>query len=122
MQKLTGRPSVAPGGTPRAASILMTRGEDLARLTGRRGGGEIREGENTFFVLETKTKNHFLGSEKEPASLAKLAGGSGPGRDGSFEPPPGQNPACGFPAPGSHLGSTESEAGRGPRMKDAGFG
>lgn len=24
-------------------------------------------------------------------------------------PPPGQNPACSFPAPGSHLGSAESE-------------
>ncbi len=27
----------------------------------------------------------------------------GPGRDGPFGPPPGQNPASGFPAPGSHL-------------------
>ena len=26
------------------------------------------------------------------------------GRDGVFTPPPGQNPASGFPAPGSHLG------------------
>ena len=30
-----------------------------------------------------------------------------PGRDGPFGPPPGQNPASGFPAPGSHFGSTE---------------
>ncbi len=32
------------------------------------------------------------------------------GRDGPHGPPPGQNPASGFPAPGSRLGSTESEA------------
>ena len=32
-----------------------------------------------------------------------------PGRDGPFGPPPGQNPASGFPAPGSHFGSTECE-------------
>jgi hypothetical protein len=31
---------------------------------------------------------------------------SGPGRDGPFGPPPGQSPAGGFPAPGSHLRST----------------
>jgi hypothetical protein len=30
-----------------------------------------------------------------------------PGRDGPFGPPPGQNPACRFPAPGSHLRSTD---------------
>lgn len=35
---------------------------------------------------------------------------SGPGRDGPFGPPPGQNPASGSPAPGSHLGSTERRA------------
>jgi hypothetical protein len=29
-----------------------------------------------------------------------------PGRDGPFGPPPGQSPACRFPAPGSHLRST----------------
>ena len=41
------------------------------------------------------------------------------GRDGPFEPPPEQNPASGFPAPGSHLGSTGSEAFVGPRVKNA---
>jgi len=34
----------------------------------------------------------------------------GSGRDGSFEPPPGQNPADGSPVPGSHLGSTDRVA------------
>ena len=42
------------------------------------------------------------------------------GRDGPFGPPPGQNPASGFPAPGSHLGSTEGEALGGPGMMDTG--
>jgi hypothetical protein len=32
--------------------------------------------------------------------------GGRPGRDGPFGPPPGQSPACRFPAPGSHLRST----------------
>jgi hypothetical protein len=31
----------------------------------------------------------------------------GRGRDGPHGPPPAQSPACGFPAPGSHLGSTD---------------
>ena len=43
-----------------------------------------------------------------------------PGRDGPFGPPPGQSPACGFPAPGSHLGSTGSETFVGPWMMDPG--
>jgi hypothetical protein len=38
------------------------------------------------------------------------------GRDGPFGPPPGQNPASGFPAPGFHLGSAESKALLGPGM------
>jgi hypothetical protein len=49
-------------------------------------------------------------------------GDSGPGRDGPCGPPPGQNPACGFPAPGSHLGSAGSmtfgETARGPGVED----
>lgn len=44
----------------------------------------------------------------------------GPGRDGPFGPPPGQIPASGFPAPGSHLGSTGREAYGGPWMVDLG--
>jgi hypothetical protein len=36
--------------------------------------------------------------------------------------PPGQSPACGFPAPGSHIGSTGSEAHLGPGMNGAGVG
>jgi hypothetical protein len=34
----------------------------------------------------------------------------GPGRDGPFGPPPGQNPASRFPAPGSHLWVNGSES------------
>jgi hypothetical protein len=34
---------------------------------------------------------------------------TGHGRDGPFGPPPVQNPACGFPAPGSHLRSTDEK-------------
>jgi hypothetical protein len=41
-----------------------------------------------------------------PGFFLRLCVCLGPGRDGPFEPPPGQNPASGFPAPGSHLGST----------------
>ena len=52
------------------------------------------------------------------SSLPAYAGAR-PGRDGSFEPPPGQNPASGFPAPGSHLGSTESKALLGPGVYDS---
>jgi hypothetical protein len=36
----------------------------------------------------------------------------GRGRDGPLDPPPAQNPACGFPAPGSHLRSTATELRR----------
>jgi len=39
-----------------------------------------------------------------PANSARFS--FGPGRDGPCGPPPGQNPASGFPAPGSHLRST----------------
>ena len=43
----------------------------------------------------------------------------GPGRDGPFGPPPGQNPASGFPAPVSHLESAEREALLRPWMMDS---
>jgi hypothetical protein len=46
----------------------------------------------------------------------------GPGRDGPCGPPPGQNPACGFPAPGSHVGSTGSESHLRPRVDDGDVG
>ena len=39
----------------------------------------------------------------------------------AFRPPPGQNPASGFPAPGSHLRSAESEATLRPRMMEPGI-
>jgi hypothetical protein len=57
------------------------------------------------------------------ASIATRARGrvprrAGPGRDGPFGPPPGQNPACGFPAPGSHLRSTGEKATKRNRMSD----
>jgi len=47
------------------------------------------------------------------------------GRDEAFTPPPGQNPASGFPAPGSHLGqfglrSVPWARGGGSRAKEAG--
>ncbi len=52
------------------------------------------------------------------AAWVRLPLGGSPGRDGPFGPPPGQIPASGFPAPGSHLGSAESEALLRPRMHD----
>jgi len=82
------------------------------REDGRTGG------ENAFFDSEDRIKKYFL--RGSGGNELAVAGGSGSGRDGPFGPPPGQIPASGFPAPGSHLGSTESEACRRPGVKDAG--
>ena len=54
----------------------------------------------------------FSSAHTAPVSVSarvSVSTPSRPGRDGPFGPPPGQNPASGFPAPGSHLGSTGIE-------------
>src|SRR3954447_10912330 len=71
--------------------------------------------------LEFKTTADELAEFATPlvvVSAAPLSARSS-GRDGPFGPPPGTEPASGFPAPGSHFGSTECEPFCGPRMKDA---
>ena len=83
--------------------------------------GRSTEGEkDDFLALRARKCVLFRPSILPPFLFIPLSRLPGPGRDGPFGPPPGQNPASGFPAPGSHLGSTESEALRWPGVMDAG--
>jgi hypothetical protein len=82
-----------------------------AKPTTYRTMGCIREHGN----LDPSADVNSVGKPTGPARSRTRGGASvvvgaresrGRGRDGALTPPPAQNPASGFPAPGSHLRST----------------
>ena len=76
--------------------------------------GESFAPDRTFFNIQVAEERQKREREAPPSyagvlpTLRSTLLILGPGRDGPFGPPPGQIPACGFPAPGSHLRSTVS--------------